>query len=34
MEFFTSPDVKLMVKLLELVYMVIGVICLYAAYKF
>lgn len=33
MEFFTSPDVKLMVKLLELVYMVIGVICLYAAYK-
>ncbi len=33
MEFFLSPDVKLMTKLLEVVYMAIGAMCLYAGFK-
>ena len=31
MEFFTSPDIPLMTKLLEVVYIIIGLICLYTA---
>lgn len=33
MEFFTSPDIPLMTKLLEAVYIAIGVICLYTAIR-
>ena len=31
MEFFTNPEIALMTKLLEVVYIVIGIICLYTA---
>ncbi len=33
MDFFMSPDVTLGAKLLELVYICIGLICLYAGVK-
>ena len=33
MAFFTDPEITLMTKLLEIVYMAIGVMCLYAAVK-
>ena len=33
MEFFTSPDIPLMTKLLEIVYILIGFICLYTAVR-
>ena len=31
MDFFTSPDIPLMTKLLEVVYIIIGIICIYTA---
>ena len=33
MEFFTSPDIDLMTKLLEVVYILIGIICIYTAVR-
>ncbi len=33
MDFFTSPDIPLMTKLLELVYIFIGIICIYTAVR-
>lgn len=33
MEFFTSPDVAAMTKLLEIVYIAIGIICIYTAVR-
>ena len=33
MEFFTNPDVAVMTKLLEIVYIIIGIVCIYTAIR-